>query len=138
MEKSHRPHTDFYEVLVWAMENRKLWVFKYIVELNGKSWYEEIINIKSCIHDLIWTCVLGNRVGYARFLLKIPGLFDKEELIMDKHHNHTQVPKSDRFRTDNKIYFTTGLYYDKALEFHSPTIAAELKKYFEKETKKLR
>ena len=35
MEKSHRPHTDFYEVLVWAMEERKLWVFKYIVELNG-------------------------------------------------------------------------------------------------------
>jgi len=127
---------NYYDVLLWSLEERDLSIFKLILSLDGKYYEDSKVNISDNIHALLWESIVSKaEVSSEDFileLLKIPDLFKQVELDLNQTHIHVIYENKFLNRKNRKIYFGTKLYIDKALEHGYVKAAKALAEYYHK------
>ena len=70
---------DYYDVWRWAIEEKKDFIFPYIVSLRDTKWYGETIILgMEDNNSLLWESVSAMYAPAVKAILEIPGLFAEE------------------------------------------------------------
>jgi hypothetical protein len=84
MEDSHWGYDDYFDVWRWAIEEKKDFIFPYIVERRGQKWINgEVITVgMEDNNSLLWESVSSNYLPAVQAILEIPDLFCDETFNM--------------------------------------------------------